>query len=60
MAETKYVNQAERLKALYGEDYFKKIGAKGGANGTTGGFYNNPELASRAGKIGGKAGKKRG
>lgn len=39
-------------------DYFRKLGAKGGAAGRTGGFYNNPELASRAGAIGGKVGKR--
>lgn len=39
-------------------DFYKKIGAKGGRNGVTGGFYNNPELASRAGKKGGAISRK--
>lgn len=39
-------------------DFYKKIGAIGGKRGTTGGFYNNSELASRAGKIGGKISKR--
>lgn len=34
-------------------DFYKKIGAKGGRLGRTGGFYANRELASRAGRIGG-------
>lgn len=45
---------AAYMKKTYGEDFYKKIGAEGGKNGTTGGFYANPELARRAGKIGGK------
>lgn len=49
---------AQRNKERYGEDFYKRIGAKGGKKGTTGGFYNNPELASRAGKIGGKISKR--
>lgn len=35
-------------------DFYKKIGAIGGKRGNTGGFYGNGELASRAGKIGGR------
>jgi uncharacterized protein len=35
-------------------DFYAKIGAKGGKNGHTGGFAANPELASRAGYLGGK------
>lgn len=42
------------IKEKYGEDYYKKIGRKGGQNGTTGGFAANHELAVRAGAIGGK------
>lgn len=38
---------------LHGEDFYKRIGSKGGKNGHTGGFYNNPELAKRAGRKGG-------
>lgn len=40
-------------KEKQGKDFYKRIGAKGGRNGHTGGFYNNPELARRAGRIGG-------
>lgn len=37
----------------YGANFYRIQGAKGGAKSRYGGFYNNPELASRAGKIGG-------
>lgn len=40
-------------------DFYKNIGRKGGRNGTTGGFYANPELASRAGTIGGRKSRRR-
>ncbi len=43
----------ETMYAKYGKDVYAKIGAIGGANGHTGGFYANRELASRAGKKGG-------
>lgn len=36
-------------------DFYRKIGAKGGRNGTTGGFAANPEIASSAGRKGGLA-----
>lgn len=35
-------------------DFYAKIGAKGGRNGTTGGFAANPELARIAGAKGGR------
>lgn len=35
-------------------DFYKKIGAKGGAAGNTGGFYVNRKLASKVGRIGGR------
>ena len=35
-------------------DFYRIIGRKGGQNGHTGGFYNNQELAKRAGAIGGR------
>ena len=44
---------AKKNKETYGEDFYKKIGAKGGRLGRTGGFYKDRELASRAGRIGG-------
>lgn len=37
----------------YGEDFYKRIGRKGGQNCTTGGFYANRELARIAGAKGG-------
>lgn len=37
----------------HGKDFYKRIGAKGGANGHTGGFAANPELARAAGRKGG-------
>ena len=40
-------------KAKYGEDFYRNIGRKGGANGHTGGFASNPELARIAGRKGG-------
>jgi uncharacterized protein len=39
---------------LYGLDFYREIGAIGGKNGRTGGFYVNRELASIAGTIGGR------
>lgn len=44
---------AETNKQKYGEDFYKNIGAIGGKNGTTGGFYANRELARIAGAKGG-------
>lgn len=41
-------------------DFYRKIGAKGGRNGNTGGFAANPELARIAGRKGGKARRKKG
>lgn len=37
----------------YGKDFYKRVGRKGGKAGNTGGFAANPELAKRAGRIGG-------
>lgn len=49
---------AKTNKAKYGKDFYARIGKIGGQNGTTGGFYANRELASRAGKIGGTISRK--
>ena len=39
-------------KARHGEDFYNRIGSVGGKNGTTGGFFNNPELArQRQGQV---------
>lgn len=40
-------------KTKYGADFYKRIGAIGGRLGRTGGFYQNRELASSAGRKGG-------
>ena len=56
MAGTKAGGEAAAAtnKSKYGADFYAKIGAKGGRNGTTGGFAANPELARIAGAKGGK------
>lgn len=56
MAGTKAggVKAAQTNKAKHGSDFYAKIGAKGGANGKTGGFAANPELARIAGAKGGR------
>ena len=57
MAGTKSggMKAAATNKSKYGEDFYSKIGVTGGKNGTTGGFYNNPDLAREAGSKGGAA-----
>lgn len=45
---------AATTKAKYGEDFYKKNGAKGGRSGHTGGFAANPALARIAGAKGGR------
>jgi uncharacterized protein len=45
---------AKTNKAKYGTDFYSKIGAKGGQNGRTGGFFANRELAREAGRKGGR------
>lgn len=47
-------------KKLYGIDFYKNIGSKGGHNGHTGGFASNPALARVAGAKGGRASRKTG
>jgi len=41
-------------KKRYGSDFYARIGAKGGKNGSTGGFFANRDLAREAGAKGGK------
>lgn len=41
-------------KLKHGEDFYQRIGRKGGRNGHTGGFASNPELAKIAGAKGGR------
>lgn len=56
MAGTKAGGQAAAAtnKAKYGDDFYSKIGAKGGKLGKTGGFFVNRELARIAGARGGR------
>ena len=56
MAGTKLGAQkaAETNKKKYGDDFYARIGQKGGRNGHLGGFAANPELAKIAGAKGGK------
>lgn len=44
----------------YGKDFYRNIGRIGGAHGSSGGFAANPELARRAGVIGGRKSKRGG
>lgn len=48
----------ETMYKLHGRDYYANIGRIGGRNGHTGGFASNPELAKKAGSIGGQRGKR--
>lgn len=41
-------------KKKYGKDFYARIGAMGGKNGHTGGFYANRDLARQAGAKGGR------
>ena len=45
---------AQTNKKRHGKDFYARIGAKGGRNGSTGGFAANPELARKAGAKGGR------
>lgn len=56
MAGTKAGGKAAAAtnKKKYGSDFYARIGAKGGHNGRTGGFYKNRELARIAGAQGGR------
>lgn len=45
---------AQTNRAIHGEDFYSKIGQRGGRNGHTGGFAANPELARTAGQKGGR------
>ena len=44
----------------HGAEFYSRIGAKGGMMGHTGGFAANPELAKRAGAIGGRLSSRKG
>lgn len=45
---------AQTNKTKYGADFYARIGAQGGKNGRTGGFFANRELARLAGSKGGR------
>lgn len=45
-------------KDKYGDDFYKKIGQRGGRNGHTGGFASNPALARIAGRKAGSISKR--
>ena len=49
---------ANTNKRRYGNNFYAIIGYRGGTNGHTGGFAANPELAKKAGAIGGKISKR--
>lgn len=51
---------AKTNKERHGEDFYARIGAKGGRNGHTGGFAANRELASICGAIGGSRSTRKG
>lgn len=47
------IKAAVTNKQIHGNDFYKRIGKKGGKNGHTGGFAANRELAKIAGRKGG-------
>lgn len=60
MSGTKFggLKAAATNKKRYGDGFYSNIGAKGGRNGHTGGFYSNPELAREMGKTAGRISKR--
>lgn len=60
MAGTKSGAQkaVETNKRKYGDDFYVRIGQKGGRNGHNGGFAANQELAKIAGQKGGRISKR--
>jgi len=52
------IKASKTNKIKYGDDFYAKIGAKGGKKGKTGGFFANRELARIAGAKGGKISKR--
>ena len=51
---------AKKNKELYGDNFYRMIGSKGGQNGHTGGFAANPALARVAGAKGGRISRRTG
>lgn len=60
MAGTKAggLKTAATNKERHGDDFYSRIGRKGGQKGTTGGFWADRELAKRAGAKGGRNSKR--
>lgn len=56
MAGTKAggLKAAAKNRELYGDDFYRNIGRKGGQNGRTGGFFGDPERARICGAKGGR------
>lgn len=55
------VKAASTNKERYGDDFYKRIGAKGGHNGHTGGFASMPTwFVVQCGKKGGKMSSRKG
>lgn len=52
------IKAAKTNMIKHGKNFYAEIGAKGGANGHTGGFASNKELARTAGAKGGKISKR--
>lgn len=52
------IKAAATNKERHGSDFYANIGKKGGRLGRTGGFAANPELAKRAGALGGHKSKR--
>lgn len=51
---------AKKNRELYGDNFYRMIGSKGGQNGHTGGFAANPALARVAGAKGGRISRRTG
>ena len=49
------VKAGKTNKERHGEDFYRKIGKLGGAKSKGGSFNRDPELARRAGRLGGLA-----
>lgn len=49
---------AKTNKERHGEDFYARIGARGGHNGHTGGFASNPKLAREMGEKAGRISKR--
>ena len=62
MSGTKIGGQkaAKKNRELYGDNFYRMIGSKGGQNGHTGGFAANPALARVAGAKGGRISRRTG